>query len=361
MLFIEAAGNLWGSERALLDLLDEMSEKQVAVCCPAGRPLVAELAARGITTYPYLGYELHLQSRWQRISSVLGIVRACAAFKPDVIHLNQSGSFRLTLPAASLFGLPVTAHVRIFEDADYLSRVRPSTRRLAGIVAISKAVADYIRSFPSLSQVPVHTVYDAYAQTIQAPSVRTSSARIVCLGRIVPIKGQDVLIEAIPLVLQTRPDVHCHIVGAGRPSYVAALQRRLAEAGGAEAVSWPGFVRDVRAELAAASVLVCPSYKEPLGRVIFEAWDAGVLPVVCADSGGAAEAVIAADGGVLYARQDARSLAEAILTALELAPAERERRIENGRSWMKDNCDPKTYSTVVEEILLGAIKRSVTA
>ena len=42
-LIVEPAGNLWGSERALLDTICHMPDTEIAVCCPAGTPILAAL------------------------------------------------------------------------------------------------------------------------------------------------------------------------------------------------------------------------------------------------------------------------------------------------------------------------------
>ena len=106
--------------------------------------------------------------------------------------------------------------------------------------------------------------------------------------------------------------------------------------------------------LQTCSVLVCPSHSEPLGRVIFEAWDAGAVPVAFSGSGGAAEIVAAANGGILYEEQTPESLAFALRDALELDQEQRARLIRNGRSWMARNCGPETYGEALSTILTGA-------
>jgi glycosyltransferase involved in cell wall biosynthesis len=354
ILVIETAGNLWGSERALLDLLEAMDKSEVAVCCPPRRPLRTELERRGFTVFPHFVYALHLRPRWRRLQAAIGVLRACAAFGPDVLYLNQSGSYRVALPAARLLGLPIAAHIRIFEDADYLGSLNPSPTRLRAVIAISKAVEHHVRSLERLAEIPVHAVYDGYAPTIHAPADRPRPQRIACVGRLVPIKGQDLLIEAMPLLLHRRPRAECVMAGDGEPAFAADLKARAGQA-----ITWSGFIRDIGPLLSQAAVLACPSHREPLGRVIFEAWDAGAVPVVFAGSGGAAEIVRAADAGVVYDRQDPQALAEALDAALGLEPAERRRLVENGRAWMAEHCDPGRYAGVIAGVLARAAGQGV--
>jgi glycosyltransferase involved in cell wall biosynthesis len=88
--------------------------------------------------------------------------------------------------------------------------------------------------------------------------------------------------------------------------------------------------------------------------VIFEAWDAGAVPVAFAGSGGAAEIIKAADGGILYETQEPGSLATALRDALTMDPQQAGRLVDNGRSWMAQNCDPEKYGKAVSTILMNA-------
>ena len=356
-LVIEPSANLWGSERALLDLLAHMPSQHVAVCCPPGMPLVDELAKRDIRTLPYYVYGLHQRSKWQRVKAAIGVLRACMEFRPDVIHLNQSGSYKVAMPAAALLNVPVVAHIRIFEDAAYLARQGPTLHRLRGLIAISSAVETEIGLFKQLRGIPIHRVYDAYVPLDWAlaplPSKRAVD-RLACIGRLVPIKGQDVLIRALALSKQFHGRVECLMVGDGEPHFVQELKQLASKASVDSDIHWLGFVRDVGPLLRTCSVLVCPSHREPLGRVVFEAWDAGVIPIVFAGSGGAAEVVAAANGGLLYDEQEPASRARALQDARALDAEEAGRLINNGRAWTATNCSPAMCGEAIANILAGA-------
>jgi glycosyltransferase involved in cell wall biosynthesis len=249
----------------------------------------------------------------------------------------------------------MVAHARIFEDAAYLAKQRPSTRRLAGIIAISRAIEAELKQRSELAAIPVHRVYDAYAwhaSSDEAPPFR--QGRIACVGRLAPVKGQDILVRALKLMTTPRSyDLECVFAGSGEAAFTSQLAS-LAEGVERPRIRWLGVVDDVPSLLQSCSVLVCPSHREPLGRVIFEAWDAGVLPVVYAGSGGAAEVVTACDGGVLYAEQTPAALADAIDSVLSLPVAEARRMVANGRRWMEENVEPARSGAAVTDILLQA-------
>lgn len=339
VLSVDAAGEMWGSERALLDLIDSIRDLEVAICCPPNTPLETELKRRDIRSFPFFIAKLHLKSRWQRLQAALGVLLACLIFRPDVIHINQSGAFRVVLFAATLLNLSVVSHVRIFEDVAYLARQRPKPQRLKALVAISRAIEDEIAKFPALQPIVVRRIYDAYSPTRLESSSKRVRCRVACVGRITPIKGQEILLRALQAADLVNDEVETFIVGDGDPDYVQSLRRSALKSGAAQ-VSWVGFVTDVAPLLHTCAVLVCPSHREPLGRVIFEAWDAGVVPVVFAGAGGAAEVVRGADGGLIYAEQTPECLARVLSQALRLTTDERMRLISNGRAWLTDNCSP---------------------
>ena len=119
----------------------------------------------------------------------------------------------------------------------------------------------------------------------------------VCVSRLVPRKGQDVLIRALPAVRERVPDARLLIVGGGR--YARQLHRLAERAGVADAVTFTGAVpyRELPEHFAAGDVFAMPCRTrrlgldvEGLGMVYLEASAAG-LPVLAGDSGGAPDAV----------------------------------------------------------------------
>jgi glycosyltransferase involved in cell wall biosynthesis len=357
-LVIEASGNLWGSERALLDLLDALPTREVAVCCPPQMPLNGELDKRHIRTLPYYVYGLHKKARQHRLLAAAGVLRACIEFRPDVIYLNQCGSYKVALPAATILDLPIVTHIRIFEDAAYLARQSPSVHRLRGMIAISSAIETEIRRFRQLDPIQLHRIYDGYAPAVTALQRLRRQERIVnrvaCVGRLVPVKGQDVLVGALCILKTFEETGECLFVGDGEKGFIQELRQMVSRGNPSYSIQWLGFVGDVLSLLLTCSVLVCPSHSEPLGRVILEAWDAGAVPVAFSGSGGAAEIVAAAKGGILYEEQTPESLAGALRSALELDQGERTRLVNNGRSWMVENCNPEIYGETLSEILGSA-------
>ncbi|GAA2243541.1 MULTISPECIES: glycosyltransferase family 4 protein [Kitasatospora] len=164
---------------------------------------------------------------------------------------------------------------------------------------------------------------------------------ILCVARLVPRKGQDVLIRALPLVRRAVPDAVLLVVGQGPDE---ARLRKLAQrhttpgsvhfAGGRSHAETPPYY-------AAADVFAMPCRTrkggleaEGLGIVFLEAAASG-LPVVVGDSGGAPDTVLDGRTGRVVDGSDPAAVARA-LTELLLDP-ERAAIGARGRSWVQQS------------------------
>jgi glycosyltransferase involved in cell wall biosynthesis len=76
--------------------------------------------------------------------------------------------------------------------------------------------------------------------------------------------------------------------------------------------------------------------------------------VACSTSGGAAEVIAAAKGGILYREQKSSALAEALQSTFQLPEEEATRLVENGRAWLANNCHPKRCCEIFANLLKQA-------
>lgn len=163
---------------------------------------------------------------------------------------------------------------------------------------------------------------------------------VVCVSRLVPRKGQDALIRALPAVRRRVPGAALLVVGGG--PYRAKLQRLARGAGVASdviftgSVSWP----ELPAHYAAGDVYAMPCRTrnrgldvEGLGIVYLEASATG-LPVVAGDSGGAPDAVLEGETGYVVDGRDPVPLVDRLATLLA-DPALARRMGAAGRAWVE--------------------------
>ncbi|GAA3067055.1 hypothetical protein GCM10020000_59150 [Streptomyces olivoverticillatus] len=164
---------------------------------------------------------------------------------------------------------------------------------------------------------------------------------VVCVSRLVPRKGQDTLIEAMPRILAAVPDAVLLLVGGG--PYEGELRKRAEEAGVAHAVRFTGAVpwEELPAHFGAGDVFAMPCRTrrggldvEGLGIVYLEASATG-LPVVVGDSGGAPDAVLDGETGYVVRGGSPAEAADRIVTLLR-DPELRRRMGERGREWVEE-------------------------
>jgi phosphatidylinositol alpha-1,6-mannosyltransferase len=145
---------------------------------------------------------------------------------------------------------------------------------------------------------------------------------VLCVSRLVERKGQDVLVEAWPLVRHAVPDAALLIVGDGPMR--DKLYRRVAELGLDESVVFTGPKpwRELPAFFASGDVFCMPTRTrkfglevEALGIVYLEAAATG-LPIVVGESGGAPDTVVNGETGFLVDGSDPRAVADRLIMLL---------------------------------------------
>jgi phosphatidylinositol alpha-1,6-mannosyltransferase len=163
---------------------------------------------------------------------------------------------------------------------------------------------------------------------------------VVCVSRLVPRKGQDALIHAWPRVLRAIPEAALLLVGGG--PYHATLDRLRTELGVTESVRLTGAVpwEELPAHYDAGNVFAMPCRTrrrgldiEGLGIVYLEASATG-LPVIAGDSGGAPDAVLDGETGVVVDGHSVPAIADALIDLLH-NPAGAAAMGEKGRSWIE--------------------------
>jgi phosphatidylinositol alpha-1,6-mannosyltransferase len=191
-----------------------------------------------------------------------------------------------------------------------LPGARQALRRIADEVDVLTYLGEYTRSRlarvvgdrTELHRLTPGVDLETFQPGVSGQLVRdryglTGQAVVVCVSRLVPRKGQDVLIRALPAIRERVPDARLLIVGGGR--YSRQLHRLAERTGVADAVTFTGAVPypELPAHFAAGDVFAMPCRTrrlgmdvEGLGMVFLEASATG-LPVLAGDSGGAPDAV----------------------------------------------------------------------
>ena len=133
--------------------------------------------------------------------------------------------------------------------------------------------------------------------------------RLAVIGRLVPIKGHDVLLRAVAAVRSDLPGITLEIAGDG--PLEQELRSTAARLGLDGVASFLGRVAPAAPVFERAEVVVVPSFGEGFGMVALEAMERG-RPVIASAVGGLPEIVEDGRTGLLVPVGDAEALARAI-------------------------------------------------
>lgn len=137
----------------------------------------------------------------------------------------------------------------------------------------------------------------------------TGTLRVVCMARLAPQKGIQVLLRAVHR-LGPKPGITIDVYGTGplHDQLIAERDNR----GLGECVRFVGWCDDVATELADSDLFVLPSRHEGMPFAVLEAMAAGV-PIIATDVPGTVEALAGGALGTVVPRDDPAGLARALV------------------------------------------------
>ena len=179
---------------------------------------------------------------------------------------------------------------------------------------------------------------------------------IVCVGRLVPIKGFETLIDACRILIEQKVELSCEIVGDG--PLLQPLQQQISQSGIGHAVHLRGFMsqEQVRAKLSDSELFVLPSRQTQDGDqdgipvALMEAMAMGV-PVISTSVSGIPELVQHGVNGILVPPDDPQRLAEAIADLL-LHREKRTQLAQHARQTVLDDFDVAKNSNRLAQMLM---------
>jgi glycosyltransferase involved in cell wall biosynthesis len=188
---------------------------------------------------------------------------------------------------------------------------------------------------------------------------RDELPRLLFVGRLVPQKGQAVLLEAVAALRQRGREVELLLAGDGPMRQ--ALEEQAATLGIAEHVRFLGAVgqEEIPGLYEAASIFCLPSFAEGLPTVLMEAL-AMELPVISTRINGAPELVNDNVTGLLVTPGRPDELAAAVERLLD-DPLLGARLAREGRAVVGREFDVQTCARQLQELLGSALQRSERA
>jgi glycosyltransferase involved in cell wall biosynthesis len=350
IVFIDETSEVGGAEVNLLTIAAHL--KKIgwlpAVVVPRDGPVSVLLNKLGIAVYntpisAFRSSSVYIRRRYRVpnpfaliVNTLLGllwIIRLYTflqRFQPAIVHTVSMWSHVFASIAARLAGCPVVWH---FQDivspysgfGMYKKLLMLWARHIPSrILCISEAVADQFRADARIRDnvyVLLNTIDVAKFSLSERADNRDNerSFMIGTVARLTPWKGHEVALQAAQILKRRSIRFRWLFAGddsLGSASYRSYLLKLIHKYGLEQDVEFVGWVADMPTFYRSLDVLVhVPTEPEPFGLVLAEAMATG-LPII-STSGGGAESIVEASGGILIAPNQPDAVADALATLLK--------------------------------------------
>ena len=359
ILHLQKVAGISGSEAHLLALLPHLRARGWDVRMlmlhenePGAWDFARALRARGVPIDA-----IPLRADFDPVTFVR-IVAHLARLRPVLLHTHLVHADAYGLLAGTAARVPVrfsTKHgFNEFREAPYFGLADRAFASLAHVhIAISRGLARYLEDVEGFDDESFEIVHYGIDPKGDAAPYADTVPRLLCVGRLIPIKGHVVLLRAFAAARRSLPELELEI--AGRGPLEPALKALARELGVAGAIRFLGHVAPIQSAIERAAVVVVPSMGEGFGMVALEAMERS-RPVIAAEIGGLGELVRDGETGILVPAGEAEPLERAIVRLagdLELA----RRMGEAGRAraharFLQSFCTERT-----ELLYAGALER----
>ncbi|MBF0501638.1 MAG: glycosyltransferase [Candidatus Riflebacteria bacterium] len=243
--------------------------------------------------------------------------------RPDVVH---SHLFRATFWARVIFlgagnrGIPLVSSIHGSETAEYHLLERLMATLSARLIFPSHHLAEWycnnIRRIPAHRGQIIHPGVEISGEPDFAGRANQFPREplLGTLSRLHPVKGLDILIEALARLNTRGKRFRLVIGGDGRER--ERLEKLVAQRGLQGRVEFAGSISSPGAFLDALDIFIAPSREEAFGITICEAMERGI-PVVGSAVGGIREIVRSGVDGLLVTPDDSDVLANALERLLD--------------------------------------------
>lgn len=331
VLHLIDSGGLYGAERVVLTLLEDLKDSEfpgILGCIREkenGLPDIGrEAENRGIPVRYFTmkrglnPFGVYLISRFIRENHIR-IVHS-HGYKPNIfLGVIPKKNFKTVSTVHGWAKQTAGLKVRAYEVLDSLA-----LRKMDCVVAVSKGVQwDLLRR--GLRKDKIKLIYNGINFSNNRPGFEPQEMRekygiannapvIGTLGRLSAVKGHASLIKAMPSILEEIRD--CILLIAGDGPLKADLERLVKELNLAQSVKLIGYMKNVGEFLSMIDLFLLPSLSEGLPISLLEAMAFG-KPVVASAVGGIPEVITNQNEGELVSSADPKSTSIAVSRLLK--------------------------------------------
>ena len=246
--------------------------------------------------------------------SLIRLAAVINRFRPGVVNVHfASDAMEYFLLLRRFFGYRLILSLHgsdLFHPAPSLRQHLPRFLRESDVVTVVSGTMADVAAKSAGPGADIRVLPNGVDTQFWSAGGTVERNRIVAAGRLMHVKGFDVLVEAISRV----PEAHLDIYGDGRER--AALEGLARQRGVEDRVRLPGRAdrETLRRALREAAVFAMPSRSEGMPLALLEAMACGVPPV--ASGVGEIPQIVSAEAGWIVPPEDADALAAALREAL---------------------------------------------
>lgn len=262
-------------------------------------------------------------SRPTNFRDALFLYRLIRKYRPDCL-ISNFGADNVMLVVGRLMGVPRrinwyhTLSAQIDIDAGFprwkMNLLRLRKRMVYALatdmVPVSNAASEDVQRVFGVPERKCHLFYNSLADPLAGQALpQAQGETLICIGRLYPSKGQDVVIKAVALLKQTLPDFRVEFVGDG-PS-TGSFKQLARDQGVEDRCVFQGSVQhdEVLTRMSSSIATLVPSRSDNCPLVTIESLAVGT-PVIASGVGGIVEIIRDGMDGFLVPPDNPIALAE---------------------------------------------------
>ena len=356
ILHVISSGEVGGAEKCFLEMISGLKEYGYdisAVCAPGGN-LINQTVEICDKVYGLKFFDnADVFALWR----LIGIIKNDCF---DLCHLHMNRATLIGGAAAKMCGIKSIGSIQ--------GEVKPIYGYFPDYLTYcSKNVAEFIRQrSPKISRKPCFFLYNkidtgaviknsegAGREYLKAEFGVNENAFVICeVARLHPNKGQNFLIDAVNMLKERIPGLHCLIVGDGDSAYESSLKKKTNEYGLNEKITFTGARFDVPKIFKSCDLFVLPSLQEGIPVTVMESlclqtpslvFDVGGIHELCETDEGYKNFVEFVDSG------DLNGLCEKIYAVYQNYDVYKKNAAAGSRHIIK-NYDSKSYISEIDAI-----------
>ena len=351
ILHLLSAATIGGIEVLCRDIAKQNSRENVFAFLFAGGPMEAQMQQMGVSVYAvYQTPKWKVGKRIQQLSAI------CIKEKIDIVVVHNDGTSILVYYFLLMKKQKNCIYIRylhsVFEKEYYYQQnwlsnaykkyliqrfLKKSDRMIAVSECVKKSFVDNFTVNPDKIEVIYNGIHmgqmdrDKIYGNINNDGNdgnkdrSEKSIELLYVGRLVKVKGIDVLLKAISRVIEQYPHTILRLVGDGPGR--ASFEEQAKQLGLSRNVLFEGFHLDKEVYFKQADIFIYPSrWQEAFGISIVEAMSYGLI-AIASKVGGIPEIIEDGINGYLYENEDSDKLECKIIQAIQQIEEGREREI----------------------------------